>query len=255
MSRYRCDLHIHSCLSPCGDDDMTPGNIVGMALLNGLGIVALTDHNSVKNCPAFFKLAKANGIIPVAGVELTTAEDVHVICLFRTLEAAMAFGDLIEEKRMRIPNEPDIFGHQYIIDDEDEVCGEEPYLLINAVDLTLEEAFAQVHARGGVCYPAHIDRASNGIIAMLGDFPPEPTYTAFELNDLTSLEDCRTRFPILTERGLVFVASSDAHYLTDIAEDGFEIELDDEPYSSSLVTNRLIDYLSGLSREGGEAHG
>jgi predicted metal-dependent phosphoesterase TrpH len=75
---------------------MTPGNIVGMALLNGLGIVALTDHNSVKNCPAFFKLAKANGLIPVAGVELTTAEDVHVICLFRTLEAAMAFGDLIE---------------------------------------------------------------------------------------------------------------------------------------------------------------
>ncbi|MBQ7294379.1 MAG: PHP domain-containing protein, partial [Clostridia bacterium] len=61
MSSYRCDLHIHSCLSPCGDDDMTPGNIVGMSLLNGLQIVALTDHNSVKNCPAFFKIAKANG--------------------------------------------------------------------------------------------------------------------------------------------------------------------------------------------------
>lgn len=255
MSRYRCDLHIHSCLSPCGDDDMTPGNIVGMALLNGLGIVALTDHNSVKNCPAFFKLAKANGIIPVAGVELTTAEDVHVVCLFRSLETAMAFGDVIEERRMKIPNRPDSFGHQYIVNDEDEVCGEEPYLLINAVDLTLEEAFAQVKAHGGVCYPAHIDRPSNGIVAMLGDFPPEPAYTAFELNDIAKLADCRARLPILSQRELVWVASSDAHYLTDIAEDGFAIELDDEPYSSALVTGRLIDYLSGLSQKGGEANG
>ena len=79
MSLYHCDLHIHSCLSPCGDNDMTPGNIVGMSLLNGLQIVALTDHNSVKNCPAFFKIAKANGIIPVAGMELTTSEDVHAV--------------------------------------------------------------------------------------------------------------------------------------------------------------------------------
>jgi hypothetical protein len=132
---------------------MTPGNIVGMALLNGLGIVALTDHNSVKNCPAFFKLAKANGIIPVAGVELTTVEDVHVVCLFRTLEAAMAFGEVIEERRMKIPNRPDIFGHQYIVNDEDEVCGEEPYLLINAVDLTLEEAFEQSKPVGASVIP------------------------------------------------------------------------------------------------------
>jgi hypothetical protein len=90
---------------------------------------------------------------------------------------------------------------------------------------------------------------------MLGDFPPEPAYTAFELNDIAKLADCRTRLPILSQRELVWVASSDAHYLTDIAEDGFAIELDDEPYSSALVTGRLIDYLSGLSPKGGEAHG
>ena len=126
MSRYYCDLHIHSCLSPCGDEDMTPGNIVGMAQLNGLGIIALTDHNSTKNCPAFFKIAKANGIIPVAGMELTTAEDVHVVCLFRNLEDAMAFGEFVESKRIRIRNRPDVFGNQQITDENDEVCGEEP---------------------------------------------------------------------------------------------------------------------------------
>ena len=207
MSRYLCDLHIHSCLSPCGDDDMTPGNIVGMALLNGLQIVALTDHNSVKNCPAFFALAKAHGIIPVAGVELTTAEDVHAVCLFRTLEDAMRFGEFIESRRVRIKNESEIFGRQLIVDQNDEVCGEEPDLLINAVNISLNEAHEEVTARGGVCFPAHIDRSANGIISMLGDFPPEPSFTAFELNDIASLSDSLMIFPILTERGLVHVAS------------------------------------------------
>ena len=250
MSLYHCDLHIHSCLSPCGDEDMTPGNIVGMSLLNGLNIVALTDHNSVKNCPAFFKLAKAQGIIPVAGVELTTSEDVHAVCLFRTLDAAMDFGELIESRRIKIQNNPDIFGRQLIMDENDEICGEEENLLINAVNISLDEAFSEVLSRGGVCYPAHIDRSSNGIISMLGDFPPEPAFTAFELNDISSLDDSLLRFPILSSRGLVHVASSDAHYLTDISEEGFAVELDDEPYSSDRVRNCLIDYLLGIEKDG-----
>ena len=249
MSRYLCDLHIHSCLSPCGDDDMTPGNIVGMALLNGLQIVALTDHNSVKNCPAFFALAKAHGIIPVAGVELTTAEDVHAVCLFRTLEDAMRFGEFIESRRVRIKNESEIFGRQLIVDQNDEVCGEEPDLLINAVNISLNEAHEEVTARGGVCFPAHNDRSANGIISMLGDFPPEPSFTAFELYDIASLSDSLMKFPILTERGLVHVASSDAHYLTDISEEGFPIEIADEPYSSQIVRDGLIDYLLGKGRK------
>ncbi len=248
MSLYRCDLHLHSCLSPCGDEDMTPGNIVGMSLLNGLQIVALTDHNSTKNCPAFFKIAKANGIIPVAGMELTTAEDVHAVCLFRDLESAMAFGEYVDERRFKIKNQPEIFGEQSITDENDEVIGEEEYLLLNASYLSLEEAYAEVISRGGVCYPAHIDRSSNGIIAMLGDFPPDPHFTAFELNDIASLERCLGDYPVLRERELTYVASSDAHYLTDIAEEGFAVELDDEPYSSQLVRDRLIDYLLGKTK-------
>ena len=243
MSVYRCDLHIHSCLSPCGDNDMTPGNIVGMATLNGLQIVALTDHNSVKNCPAFFKIAKAYGIIAVAGVELTTSEDVHVVCLFRDLESAMAFGDYIETKRIRIKNEPEIFGEQLIMDENDEIVDREEYLLLNALDLSIDEAFDEVISRGGVCFPAHIDRSANGIISMLGDFPPEPRFTAFELNDASSIDEYLEKYPILSVRDLRYVASSDAHYLTDISEHGFEIELEDEPYSSDKVRNKLIDHL------------
>lgn len=248
MSRYLCDLHIHSCLSPCGDDDMTPGNIAGMAVLNGLQIVALTDHNSSKNCPSFFKAAKAYGLIPVAGMELTTAEDIHAVCLFRTLEDAMDFDSFVEKRRPPIKNKPSIFGRQLLIDENDEICGEEEILLINAASISLEEAFSEVVKRGGVCYPAHIDRSANGIISMLGDFPPEPRFTAFELNDIASLDECRAKYPILTERGLVHLQSSDAHYLTDISESGFPIEIADEPYSSALVRNKLIDYLLGYTK-------
>ena len=250
MSRYLTDLHIHSCLSPCGDDDMTPGNIAGMATLNGLQIVALTDHNTAKNCPAFFRAAKGFGLIPIAGMELTTAEDIHVVCLFRTLEDALDFDRFVEERRFPIKNKPAIFGQQLLIGENDEIVGEEEILLINAVNISIEEAHREVTSRGGVCYPAHIDRTSNGIIAMLGDFPPEPLFTAFELNDIASLDGIRQKHPILSARAFVHVASSDAHYLTDIAEEGFPIELDDEPYSSALVTNRLID---SLRRTGGEA--
>lgn len=249
MSRYFCDLHIHSCLSPCGDDEMTPANIAGMAVINGLGIVALTDHNSSKNCPAFFKQAKKLGIIPVAGMELTTAEDIHIVCLFRELEDAMEFDRFVEERRPAFKNKPDIFGHQYIRDENDEICGEEENLLINASSLSIEEAHAEVLRRGGVCYPAHIDRMSNGIIAMLGTFPEEPAFTAYELNDGDSDAEYREKFPII--QNLARAVSSDAHYLWDISEAKFSVELDDDPYSSSKVRNALIDYLLGK----GEKHG
>ncbi len=248
MNSYFCDLHIHSCLSPCGDDDMTPANIAGMAALNGLGIVALTDHNSSKNCPAFFAQAKACGLIPVAGMELTTAEDIHVVCLFRTLEAAMDFDAYVSSHRLRVPNRPELFGHQQIMNENDEVIGEEPDVLLYASELTLDDAFREVRARGGVSYPAHIDRPSNGLITTLGDFPETPGWSAYELRDEASNDSYRAQYPILS--GLRHTVSSDAHYLQDISEATFAIELDDEPYSSSLVRDRLIDYLLGGTQNG-----
>ena len=98
--KYYYDLHLHSCLSPCGDDEATPDSIAGMGELNGLDIMALTDHNTAKNCPAFFKAAKRHGIIPLGGMELTTAEDIHIVCLFERLDNAMAFGEYIESRRI-----------------------------------------------------------------------------------------------------------------------------------------------------------
>jgi len=243
MNRYFYDLHIHSCLSPCADDDMTPANIAGMAAVQGLNIAALTDHNTAKNCPAFFAHAKRYGIVPIPGMELTTAEDIHVICLFPDLDSAMRFDAIVEERLIKVKNKAEIFGNQFIMDENDEKIGEVDNLLINATTIDLEEAFYTVRSLGGVCYPAHIDRESGGLVAILGDFPEEPTYTAFELNLKASLEEYKARCPVID--GKRFVVSSDAHNLWSISEAENSLAIDDEPYSSAKVRSELIKLLRG----------
>lgn len=241
MKRYYYDLHIHSCLSPCAEDDATPANIAAMAALNGLEIVALTDHNSCRNCPPFFQAASALGLIPIAGMELTTAEDIHVICLFPDLTGAMDFDREVDARRIRIPNRSQIFGRQLILDADERILGEEPDLLINATTLSLEDAFHLCGVYGGVCYPAHIDRASNGIVAVLGAFPPHPPYTAYELHDADEDPRMRERFSILTE--LTHVVSSDAHELGAIAEAENFVLLDDASASIHPIAEQLVCHL------------
>ncbi len=241
MRRYYYDLHLHSCLSPCADDDMTPNNIAGMAALKGLNIVALTDHNSCKNCPAFFEACRRQGIIPIAGMELSTAEDIHIVCLFPELEAAMAFDSEIEKHLIGIDNRPDIFGDQLITDGEDEVIGTVDKLLISVTDLWLGDALALIGEYGGYARPAHIDRESNGIVSILGDIPKEYGFTCFEFNDADNIARYREKFPLIRE-GNVLVCS-DAHHLWDINEAENFLMIDDEPYSSALVRERFFEYL------------
>ena len=240
MSRYYYDLHIHSCLSPCGDNDNTPNNIVGMGVLNGLQIMALTDHNTCRNCPAFFEAAKRQGIIPVAGMELTTAEDIHMVCLFPTLESAMDFDGEIQTRRILIPNRTDIFGDQYVMDGNDEIIDVEPHLLSNATTVSVEEAPALAARFGGVCYPAHVDRQANGIIATLGFLPPDMHFSTVELHD--GDKEAEYRQSHIGDATRV-VIGSDAHVLWDISEKGAWLEISDEPYSSALVRANLIELL------------
>ncbi len=243
MSRYYYDFHIHSCLSPCGDDDMTPNNICGMATLNGLNLIALTDHNSVKNCPAFFSCAKKYGIVPVAGMELTTAEDIHVICLFEYLDDALSFGRYVDSQRVLIKNKTEIFGHQYILDENDEIIGEEEHLLSNATAITVDDVKSVAEQYGGVCYPAHVDRQSNGIIATLGLFPDKPDFRFAEFNDCENIPDYTEKYPNLKDKKIL--VSSDAHYLWKMKDAKEYIELEDENYSSENVRKELFKYLRG----------
>lgn len=242
MTRYFYDLHIHSCLSPCADDDMTPANIAGMASLNGLQLVALTDHNSCGNCAAFLQACRAYGIVGVPGMEVTTAEEIHLVCLFPTLEDATSFDEEIKKTRMPIKNRPQIFGNQLYMDAEDTVLGTEDILLIPAGTLSLEQAYDLAISHNGAAYPAHIDRESNGILAILGALPENPAFSAIELRDR---ENCGSYTEKYGLQGKKLVCSSDAHHLWDIQEAGPSLELDDEPYSSAKVRQALISLLRG----------
>ena len=235
--RLSYDLHIHSCLSPCGDEDMTPNNIAGMGVVAKLDIMALTDHNTCLNCPAFFKTAEANGIIPVAGMELTTAEDIHVVCLFPTLQQAMEFDSFVSKNRIRIRNKPEVFGHQYLMDADETILGEEPDLLINATMLSLEDAFLQCETHGGICYPAHIDRDSLSILSVLGEIDPYCGFVTAELADSSKLPELRQRHPILNSMNIV--TNSDAHYLENMrdAANALELERLDAPSVIAALDN------------------
>lgn len=243
MKEYYYDLHIHSCLSPCGDDDMTPNNIAGMGVVAKLDIMALTDHNTCRNCPAFFKAAEANGIIPVAGMELTTAEDIHLVCLFEKLEDAIKFDAAVNEKRIPFRNRVDIFGEQMIMNENDEVIGVEENLLSNATLITVDEAPALVESFGGICYPAHIDREANGIVATLGIFPEFPFFPCAEYHDGDKRHEYEERFELLKSKP--FVVSSDAHYLWDISGrlNCFELDCGENPED---IRKALFERLKGL---------
>lgn len=243
MSKYYYDLHIHSCLSPCGDDDSTPDSILGMGELNELDIMALTDHNSCKNTPAFFKAAERHGIIPVAGMELTTAEDIHLVCLFEFLSDALSFDSELEKRKIPYKNKSEIFGNQIICDENDEKIGIEENLLINATTLSIDEAFELCESFNGVCYPAHIDRESNGIIAILGAFPESPAFRFAELHNGELLEQYSEKTGIPKEN---FLVSSDAHHLWDIKERADYIELGNVgERNAEQIRKRLFEFLRG----------
>ncbi len=224
---------------------MTPFSIAGMAKLNGVEIAALTDHNACGNCETFFHACETYGIVPVAGMELTTSEDVHLLCLFPSLEDALAFAGTVDQKRIRIKNRAAIFGRQLLIDSDDEISGEEADLLINATMLSLEDAAALVTMHHGAVVPAHVDREGNGIIAMLGDMPDSPDFEAVEYRGAANVACYERQYPRL--RGKRRIVSSDAHRLWEIAEPGYEINLDcEKDADAQTVRMALIDYLNGV---------
>ena len=206
------DLHIHTALSPCGDDDMTPCNIVGLAALCGLDVIAVTDHNSALNCAAVEKAGREAGIIVLSGMELETAEGVHVVLLFPSAAAAEECGKEVGSRRLLVPNKPDIYGSQLIMSHDDRVVGEEKNLLVTATDIGVYETVELARKYGGVAFPAHIDRPSHGILQMLGDIDEDMGFTAVEISSFAGDEFVNKWI----NRGYTVMRNSDAHYLENI---------------------------------------
>ncbi len=205
------DFHIHSCLSPCGDSDMTPQNIVNMSKIMGYDVIALTDHNTAKNCPAVAKIAEENGITFIPGMELCTSEEVHIVCLFYTLEDALNFSDYVKSTMPPIKNKPSIFGEQLICDENDNVIGQEETLLVTASGISTEKVVKKVAEWGGICYPAHIDRSSFSILSNLGMIDEYFGFNCAEIFDITKEKELKEKHPYLNK--LKILSDSDAHYL------------------------------------------
>ena len=194
---------------------MTPANLVRMAKLCGIDLLALTDHNSTANCCAAMEVGKAVGVTVLAGMELCTQEEIHVICLLPDIESATAFGELVKAHIPPIQNRPEIFGNQNICDAKDCVLGTESLLLTNATNIPLCEVLPLVQSYGGICFPAHLDRASYSLISVLGTFPATLGFQAAECTMEANLPLWTAQQPILKQ--LHILQNSDAHTLERLA--------------------------------------
>lgn len=221
--KYYYDFHIHTALSPCAEDEMTPNNIVNMALVNGLDMIAVTDHNSAKNLAAVGQCALDKGLLLVPGIEVESAEEVHVSCLFPTVAAAEDMGRFVAEHLPPLKNKEEIFGPQYIFDWQDKIIGKEEQMLLISADLTVEEIFPAAEELGGCAYFSHVDRESYSALSVLGTLPPDIGASVIEISD--------------TVRGWMFAAarqdlgglrvlcSSDCHRLADMGQRSHFINL------------------------------
>lgn len=211
------DLHIHSALSPCSDDDMTPNNIVNMALLNGLDAIAVTDHNSCDNVEAVIRAAKGK-LVVVPGLELQTIEEVHLLAYFSDLSYLYSFSREMEQYYDGITNDPNFFGHQWIMNERDEVIGQKRQFLLSSLKLSFEQAVELVRKHKGLPVPAHINKPSYSVLSQLGFLPSNLGLTLLEISQNSPI-NCNG-YP-----NCKFIISSDAHSLGQIHDRKMIIEV------------------------------
>lgn len=245
------DLHIHSCLSPCSDDDMTPNNIVNMAMLKGLDIIAVSDHNATGNVRAVMTVGARAGMLVVPAVELCTAEEIHMLCLFPTVEAAEAFSRILYSGMAVPDNRPDIFGHQFLLDENDLPAGEDPRMLLAASGLDVSSALHAIRALGGVAVPAHVERDAYSMPATLGTIPPEYGFRVVEAStSFLPPVAPNTREGQIPDAGVFHrLANSDAHHLWDISEPEHILTLPERSVSALLHALRTGEGLPECGKD------
>jgi 3',5'-nucleoside bisphosphate phosphatase len=213
LKRLRADLHVHTCLSPCGDLQMSPRRIVAQAKKLGVAVIAICDHNSAGNVPAVIKSAEGAGVAVLPGMEICTSEEIHLLAIFDNVEAVDQMQTQVY-RHLDGRNDPEVFGMQVIANELDEVVGFEDRLLIGAADLTVDQVVGEIHRLGGVAIASHIDRESHSVIGQLGFIPETLWFDALELTSHVSTEDARKRFA--GSREWTFIRNSDAHFLDDV---------------------------------------
>lgn len=213
---YRADLHIHTVLSPCGDIEMTPRHIVAAAKEKGLHIIGITDHNSTLQCAEVKKVGEREGLFVLCGCEVNTREEVHCLAFFETPGQLAEFQLFLDHHLPHIPNNPDKFGYQLVINEAEEVLQEVEYLLINALAASIEEVEVEVHRLDGIFIPAHINKMQNSVLSQLGFLPPGLRVDALELSAHTTIPAFLEKNKYLA--AYPFIQSSDAHIVEDVGK-------------------------------------
>ncbi|MDD5712910.1 MAG: PHP domain-containing protein [Smithellaceae bacterium] len=213
LQAFRCDLHVHTCLSPCAELDMYPRAIVAKAREKNLDAIAICDHNASENVPYVLALAAETGLKVFPGMEITSAEEVHVLAIFENMTELSALQKEIYN-HLSGKNDENVFGCQAIVNELDEVEGFNERLLIGATEFPLRKIIDLIHGLGGLAVASHIDREAFGIIGQLGFIPPETPLDALEISSALGVKKARQVYPELAS--FAFVASSDAHLLSEI---------------------------------------
>lgn len=222
LKTFNCDFHIHTCLSPCADLDMHPQALVGKILEAKLDVVAICDHNSSENVPFVMNAARGKNLNVLAGMEVTTSEEVHILAIFDSLYNLARLQDLIYQ-HLSGENDEDRFGVQAIVNEIGEVEGLNNKLLIGATDLSLDKLISLIHEFGGLAIAAHIDRESFSVLSQLGFIDENIQFDALEVTPLTGIEKAKVKYPELSNYS--FITSSDAHFLKDIGKTRTKIML------------------------------
>ena len=213
LREYKTDLHIHTCLSPCADWEMSPCGIIQRCLDTGLDLIAVTDHNSGENAAAVMREGRRKGIFVLPGMEICSREEVHILAVFGELEQALTMQRFVYAG-LDGDNQPEVFGYQIVANEYSEVLGENPRLLIGSTRHGIEEIVRQTHAMGGLSVSCHVDRPANGIINQLGFIPPGLELDGVEVSYRVNLAKARELIPVIG--ALPCITSSDAHFLQDI---------------------------------------
>jgi 3',5'-nucleoside bisphosphate phosphatase len=209
LRRFRADLHIHSCLSPCGDLDIYPRRIVQRALEEGLDIIAVSDHNTAENAAAAIRAAEGTGLTVLPGMEVTSEEEVHILGVFGAMEDVLPLQEEIFRRLPKAPPNDRFAGEQAIVDEEDAVTGFNPYRLMAAAHMDVQEVVDLIHRSGGLAIASHIDRGAFGILSQLGFIPSGLPLDALEVSPLGNVPEVRTDLGTVVR--LPVVRFSDAH--------------------------------------------
>jgi len=207
----RAELHTHTVLSPCAELEMLPPLIVMVAIERGINILAVTDHNATGNIEAVQKAAEGTGLTILPGMELQTREEVHVLCLFDTLEQAYSFQQLVDASLPDMENNPDFFGEQLFVDKNGDFVARENRLLVTSTNLSINQAWERVETLNGLMIPAHVDRQANGLLPTLGFVPADIPIKGLEISLNLRPDDAPKKFP--QTRGFTLVQGGDAHWL------------------------------------------